>query len=55
PLEVVPPKVEYNLTDFGETLIPVISTLGLWADDHQERLKKVILKQFSDSAIPPEK
>ncbi|OJV81920.1 MAG: transcriptional regulator [Bacteroidia bacterium 44-10] len=25
---VVPPKVEYSLTEFGETLIPVISVLG---------------------------
>jgi DNA-binding HxlR family transcriptional regulator len=27
---VVPPKVEYSLTDFGQTLIPVIAALGNW-------------------------
>jgi DNA-binding HxlR family transcriptional regulator len=39
---VVPPKVEYSLTDFGETLIPIISTLGNWGDEHQDRLRAVI-------------
>jgi len=46
---VMPPKVEYNLTDFGRTLIPVINTIGLWGDQHQERLKQVILKEFRDN------
>lgn len=41
---VVPPKVEYSLTDFGKTLIPVISALGNWADDNQERLRTLIMK-----------
>lgn len=41
---VVSPKVEYSLTEFGKTLIPVISALGQWGDEHQERLKTLILK-----------
>lgn len=40
---VMPPKVEYDLTDFGKTLIPVISAIGLWGDEHQERLRKSII------------
>lgn len=40
----VPPKVEYSLTDFGKTLIPVISMLGNWADANEERLRNVILQ-----------
>jgi DNA-binding HxlR family transcriptional regulator len=43
---VVPPKVEYFLTEFGKTLIPVISALGHWGDDNEERLKDVILKRL---------
>ena len=43
---VVPPKVEYSLTDFGESLIPVISALGNWGDNHQEQLKELISKKF---------
>jgi DNA-binding HxlR family transcriptional regulator len=43
---VVPPKVEYSLTEFGETLIPVISTLGNWGDKNEERLRTVILNRL---------
>lgn len=42
---VVPPKVEYNLTDFGKTLIPVISAIGNWGEEHEERLRSLILQQ----------
>ncbi|MCJ8211581.1 helix-turn-helix transcriptional regulator [Mucilaginibacter sp. RS28] len=51
---VMPPKVEYRLTDFGKTLIPLISAIGLWGDEHQERLRKVIMKQYAPSPIDPE-
>ena len=47
---VVPPKVEYSLTEFGETLIPVISVLGQWGDEHQERLRHLILKRLSQNS-----
>lgn len=42
----VPPKVEYSLTEFGKTLIPVISALGEWGDTNEERLRDVILKRL---------
>jgi|SRR6218665_436038 len=45
---VVPPKVEYSLTDFGKTLIPVIAAIGGWGDQHEARLRLVISKR-SDS------
>lgn len=41
---VVPPKVEYSLTDFGRTLVPVIAVLGNWGDKHEEKLRTIILK-----------
>lgn len=41
---VVPPKVEYKLTEFGKTLIPVISALGHWGDDNANKLREVIFK-----------
>ncbi len=41
---VMPPKVEYSLTDFGRTLIPVISAIGQWGDEHEERLRSIILR-----------
>ncbi len=44
---VVPPKVEYSLTEFGSTLIPVIGALGKWADENEEKLRYVITKPKS--------
>lgn len=41
---VVPPKVEYSLTEFGQSLLPVITALGNWGDAHEVRLRNVILK-----------
>lgn len=43
---VVPPKVEYSLTEFGKTLIPVIATLGNWGDENENRLRSVITKEL---------
>ncbi|MEN5086075.1 helix-turn-helix transcriptional regulator [Sphingobacterium sp. PCS056] len=43
---IVPPKVEYSLTEFGKTLIPVISTLGNWGDEHAEKLREVIMQRL---------
>lgn len=42
---VVPPKVEYRLTEFGKTLIPVIAALGQWSEEHEDRLRNVIMKR----------
>lgn len=42
---VVPPKVEYSLTSFGKTLMPVIAALGQWGDENEERLRSLILKE----------
>lgn len=46
---VVPPKVEYSLTDFGKTLLPVISAIGNWGDEHEERLRTLILKRLESN------
>jgi len=34
----VPPRVEYRLSEVGESLRPVIDILKLWGEGHQERL-----------------
>lgn len=43
---VVPPKVEYCLTEFGKSLIPVISVLGQWGDENEGHIRSVILKRL---------
>ena len=35
----IPPKVEYKLSDMGQSLIPIISELSKWADNNQEKMK----------------
>jgi DNA-binding HxlR family transcriptional regulator len=32
---VVPPKVEYSLTDYGKTLLPIIKLMQEWGDTHK--------------------
>lgn len=34
----VPPRVEYSLTEFGQTLLPVISALEQWGETYLQRL-----------------
>jgi DNA-binding HxlR family transcriptional regulator len=43
--------VEYSLTEFGKTLIPVIAALGEWGDAHEDRLRDLILKHVGSSAL----
>lgn len=49
---VVPPKVEYSLTEFGKSLIPVIGVIGQWGDENSERLRTVIARQLSLAQAP---
>lgn len=35
----VPPKVEYSLTDFGRTIIPVMENLCLWGQSYEEKFR----------------
>lgn len=34
----VPPKVEYSLTEFGQTIIPVLNTLRSWGIDFERHM-----------------
>ncbi|MEW6349425.1 MAG: helix-turn-helix domain-containing protein [Thermodesulfobacteriota bacterium] len=31
---VVPPKVEYSLTEYGRTLMPILDAMAAWGKDH---------------------
>ena len=33
----VPPKVEYTLTDYGRTLVPIVSLLYAWGAEHRRK------------------
>jgi len=47
--EQKPPRVEYELTPLGETLIPVIEVTARWGEAHRQILEPLI--QSSASAI----
>lgn len=35
----VPPKVEYSLTEYGQTLKPIVLSLRAWGVDYMQRLE----------------
>lgn len=38
---VVPPKVEYSLTAFGRTLLPVIDAMHAWGTAYREECERI--------------
>ena len=36
--QAVPPAVEYSLTPLGTTLIPLMASLRIWAEQHMEEV-----------------
>lgn len=40
----VPPRVEYRISELGQTLIPIISALGEWGDKNQDYLRRRIVE-----------
>jgi DNA-binding HxlR family transcriptional regulator len=40
----VPPRVEYELSDFGRSLGPLIAVLCDWSIDHESKLRKLVKK-----------
>ncbi len=39
--QVVPPHVEYRMTEYGETLCPVLRAMGQWGEKHERRLHEM--------------
>ena len=37
---VVPPKVEYSLSDFGKSIIPVLDFMCRWGNEYLEKIKR---------------
>jgi DNA-binding HxlR family transcriptional regulator len=41
----LPPKVEYYLTEFGESLLPVINMIEKWGEEHMDIFAEFNTKQ----------
>ena len=39
--EVIPPKVEYSLTEFGKSFKPVLNSLCKWSSDYEELMQSI--------------
>lgn len=37
---VVPPKVEYSLSEYGQTLKPILKQMYLWGEIHKDKFDK---------------
>ncbi len=46
----MPPKVEYELTELGQSVLPMIVALGNWGDENQEYLRRVLAENPTESA-----
>ena len=46
-LSVMPPSVEYSLTNFGKSAIPVLQTLYSWSINQDSKISKCIKKNYN--------
>ncbi|MFL1673466.1 helix-turn-helix domain-containing protein [Paenibacillus dendritiformis] len=37
---VVPPKVEYSITEYGQSLVPILEAMHNWGKAHSERMNQ---------------
>ncbi len=44
----VPPRVEYSLTPFGESLVEVLRPLCEWGTKHMTRIAKMVAEQEAE-------
>ena len=49
---VVPPRVEYSLTDFGRSIRPVLEAMGVWGSAYLARLQQEEAR--AGTACPPQ-
>lgn len=49
---VVPPKVEYSLTEFGKTIIPILDTMCNWGSNYlQSKQYQELLQKHEESNL----
>ena len=48
---VIPPKVEYSLTTFGLSLIPILKSLSNWNNKNSRNISLNLNKNFDENRI----
>ena len=51
PRQIVPPKVEYSLTEFGNSLIPILRSLSDWNKRNSRTILFKLNKNFEEDRI----
>ena len=49
--QVVPPKVEYSLTEFGTSVIPILKSFSNWNKKNNRTISLKLNKNFEESRI----
>ena len=49
--QVVPPKVEYTLTDFGLSVIPILKSFSNWNKRNNKTISLKLNKNFEENRI----
>ena len=49
--QIVPPKVEYSLTEFGNSLIPILRSLSDWNKRNSRTILFKLNKNFEEDRI----
>ena len=49
----VPPRVEYSLSEFGESLKPILLMMGEWGASYQDKLRKMKMSAPASAAAMP--
>ena len=49
--QIVPPKVEYSLTDFGLSLMPILKSLSNWNDKNNRAIKSKLNLNFDENRL----
>ena len=49
--QVVPPKVEYSLTEFGLSVIPILKSLSDWNRKNRRTISLKLKKNFEENRI----
>ena len=49
--QVVPPKVEYTLTDFGSSVIPILKSFSNWNKKNNRTISLKLNRNFEENRI----